>query len=125
MSSPKSSYLEPPTPAQPQTRRRPLIQAIESAFPAFDCDAAVVHPFQDENQRDTEFQKELNEMLLNCTIEMHAWASARPFYETRAASSTYESQLQEIQLKEREQEKTRQRLQEFVSQMRSAMALLR
>ncbi|KAJ7783490.1 hypothetical protein DFH07DRAFT_787965 [Mycena maculata] len=138
----------PPPPAQPQSsinpsRSRPLVELIGSQFPAFDCESAVVFPFQDETARDDAFQKELNEMLLDAALETHAWASARPFHETEMATRKFERQIMAVQEQENEQgmlttrplpsffflvllffEKTRQRLNEFVTRMKSALAAL-
>nr|GAT49782.1 predicted protein [Mycena chlorophos] len=111
-----------PSSAQPRARR-PVTEIIENEFRAFDCDSIIV-PFQAETARDATFQQEMNELILEATLEMHAWASARPFLETDAATSKYEQQVLELQQQENEQEKTRQRLQEFVTRMRTALALL-
>ncbi|KAF7319974.1 hypothetical protein MKEN_00781300 [Mycena kentingensis (nom. inval.)] len=124
-----SSSPPPPTSAQlpvpPARRRPPINDLIESEFPPFDCEAAVVFPFQEETARDAKFQKELNSLILDCSLEFHAWASARAFHETDAATSKYEKQLEALQHKETEQEKTRQRLQDCVERMRTALALLK
>ncbi|KAJ7042512.1 hypothetical protein C8F04DRAFT_1076184 [Mycena alexandri] len=80
-------------------------------------------------------------MLLDAALEAHAWASARPFHETDMATEMYEKQIMQVQQQESEQgmlarplnppsffslvfEKTRQRLNEFVARMRSALAAL-
>lgn len=39
------------------TRVRPLVDVIGTQFPAFDCESAVIFPFQDETARDEAFQK--------------------------------------------------------------------
>ncbi|KAJ7169613.1 hypothetical protein C8R46DRAFT_1089365 [Mycena filopes] len=143
-----SSSPRPPSPppAQPKStnktssRNRPLVELIGAQFPAFDCNSAVVLPVQDETARDEAFQKALNEMLLDAALETHAWASARPFHETEMATEKYEKQLLKVQQQEHEQgmltarpppsflsrfsEQTRQRLNEFVARMRSALAAL-
>ncbi|KAJ7071289.1 hypothetical protein C8F01DRAFT_1109890 [Mycena amicta] len=132
MTSPNTSpHPIPPTSAQPDNsfalakrRARNITVEIESEFQGFDCENNVIFPFQDESARDSAFQKELNDMLLDCTIEMHAWASARPFHETDAATTKYEKQIMALQHQENQQEKTRQRLQEFVTRMRTALAAL-
>ncbi|KAJ6574837.1 hypothetical protein B0H19DRAFT_1125969 [Mycena capillaripes] len=135
ITSEKQSSPRPrsPPPAQAQsnaskhtgsTRGRPLVDVIGAQFPAFDCESAVIFPFQDETARDETFQKELNEMLLDAALETHAWASARPFHETEMATRKYEQQIMAVQGQENEQEKTRQKLNEFVTRMRSALAAL-
>ncbi|KAK7064449.1 hypothetical protein R3P38DRAFT_2824618 [Favolaschia claudopus] len=141
-----------PTPnlpsAQPQakpnrrTGRGSLVELVEAEFTPFDCEEGVIFPFQDETARDDAFQKELNEMLYDAALQTHAWASARPFHETDTATRKYEQQIMGIQNKENEQgmltnrppslfpfvslvfEKTRQRLNDFVTRMRSALAAL-
>ncbi|KAJ7462642.1 hypothetical protein B0H11DRAFT_2053689 [Mycena galericulata] len=139
----------PPPPAQPQSSLNPsrsrghVVDLIGAQFPTFDCHTAVVFPFQEENARDDAFQKELNEMLLDATLQVHAWASARPFHETEIATQKFEKQIMTVQEQETEQgmlttrphpsplflvflffEKTRQRLNEFVTSMKSALAAL-
>jgi hypothetical protein len=46
---------------------------------------------------------ELNEMLLNATLDAHAWASARPFYETDLATRKFEQQIRSLQEQEADQ----------------------
>ncbi|KAJ7130092.1 hypothetical protein C8R43DRAFT_1025769 [Mycena crocata] len=125
-----SRPCSPPSAAQAQTntqsqsrRRRPSID-LSAPFPAFDCEDAIIFPFQDETARDDTFQKELNEMLLDAALEAHAWASARPIHETDLAVRKFETQILHVQEQEGEQEKTRQRLNEFVTRMKSALAAL-
>ncbi|KAJ6509267.1 hypothetical protein C8R47DRAFT_1098017 [Mycena vitilis] len=116
-----------PPPAQPQpvsTRGPSTLELIGSQFPAFDCESAVIFPFQDEAARDDAFQKELNEMLLDAALEAHAWASTRPFHETERATGKYEQQIMAVQAQENDQEKTRQKLNDFVTRMRAALAAL-
>ncbi|KAJ7706459.1 hypothetical protein B0H17DRAFT_1037313 [Mycena rosella] len=156
----QSSAKNPP-------RNRPLAELIGAPFPAFDYETTVILPFQDETSRDESFQKELNKMLLDATLEAHAWASARPFHETDLATRKFEQEILSVQEQEREQgmylttrpppsflfllfgrrilppglftsrftvfldcllilapEKTRQRLNEFVTRLKSALAAL-
>ncbi|KAJ7225779.1 hypothetical protein GGX14DRAFT_422310 [Mycena pura] len=122
LSSPQS--CSPPTSGQTSMARRPLVELIDSQFSPFACEDAVVFPFQDETARDQAFQKEINEMLLDAALESHAWSSSRPFHETDAATRKFETQIIAVQQQESEQEKTRQRLKEFVTRMRSALAAL-
>ncbi|KAJ6604384.1 hypothetical protein DFH09DRAFT_1122516 [Mycena vulgaris] len=126
-SSPRA--CSPPPAAQPSIknplpRTRPLVELIGAPFPSFDCETAVVLPFQDEAARDDTFQKELNEMLLDAALESHAWSSARPFHETDLATRKFEQKIMAVQAQEHEQEKTRQRLNDFFTRMRSALAAL-
>ncbi|KAF8213341.1 hypothetical protein K438DRAFT_1473049, partial [Mycena galopus ATCC 62051] len=122
------------------TRGRPLAELIGTQFPAFDAESAVIFPFQDETARDEAYMKELNEMLLDAALEAHAWASARQFQETDMATHKFEEKIMAVQAQENEQgmltswppplqfffsfEKTRQRLNDFVTRMRSALAAL-
>ncbi|KAF7339877.1 hypothetical protein MVEN_01904700 [Mycena venus] len=109
---PSSPHPRSPPSARPQstsankstTRSRgPLAEVIGAQFPAFDCESAVIFPFQDETARDEAFQKELNEMLLDAALQTHAWASARPFHETDMATRKYEQQIMTLQAQENEQ----------------------
>ncbi|KAJ6519560.1 hypothetical protein C8R45DRAFT_951908 [Mycena sanguinolenta] len=135
--SPPSAQLQSKTQENSGSARgRPLVELITTPFPAFDCESAVVVPFQKETARDDEFQKELNEMLLDAALQAHAWASARPFQETDIATRKFEQEIMVLQAQENEQgmpppsllflffEKTRQRLNEFVTRIRSALAAL-
>ncbi|KAJ7492887.1 hypothetical protein FB451DRAFT_1219980 [Mycena latifolia] len=124
VSSPRPCSPPPAAQSDIKPRSRPLVELIGSPFPPFDCETAVVLPFQDETARDEAFQKELNEMLLDAALETHAWASARPFHETDLATRKFEKQIMSVQEQEREQEKTRQRLNEFVTRVKSALAAL-
>ncbi|KAJ7786035.1 hypothetical protein B0H16DRAFT_1488960 [Mycena metata] len=114
MTSDKLSSPRPQSPsaAQPRSTQstnnskpstRNLIDMIEAPFPSFDCNSAVVYPFQDETARDEAFQKALNEMLLDAALETHAWASARPVHETDTATEKYEKQIMDVQQLESEQ----------------------
>ncbi|KAJ7139858.1 hypothetical protein C8R44DRAFT_765595 [Mycena epipterygia] len=123
-SSPPSAGQAQSSIRHPFSRNRPLVELIGAQFPAFDCETAVILPFQDEAARDEAFQKELNEMLLDAALETHAWASVRPFHETEMATRKFEQQIMHVQDQESEQEKTRQRLNEFVTRMKSALAAL-
>ncbi|KAJ7275308.1 hypothetical protein B0H12DRAFT_251300 [Mycena haematopus] len=128
---PSSPHSRSPPAAQPQptnqktsARGRPLGELIGTQFPPFDCECAIVVPFQNETARDEAFQKELNEMLLDASLAVHAWASARPFQETEMVTREFERDIMSLQATENEQEKTRQRLNDFVTRMRSALAAL-
>ncbi|KAJ7919167.1 hypothetical protein B0H13DRAFT_1990678 [Mycena leptocephala] len=126
-----SHLSSPPSPAQALSstnRNAPstplLVDIIGAQFPAFDCESAVIFPFQDDTARDEAFQKDLNEMLFDAALQTHVWASARPFHEADIATRKYERQIMAIQGQENQQEKTRQKLNEFVTRMRSALAAL-
>ncbi|KAJ7102193.1 hypothetical protein B0H15DRAFT_813560 [Mycena belliarum] len=98
----------PPSSAQSKVkthlpRSRPLVELIGAPFPPFDCETAVVLPFQDEAAKDEAFKKELNEMILDAALETHAWASARPFHETDLATRKFEQQIMSVQEQERDQ----------------------
>lgn len=71
ISSPRPSSPPPAGQAQssirhPSSRDRPLVELIGAQFPAFDCDTAVVFPFQDEAARDEGFQK--GKLIFRCAI---------------------------------------------------------
>ncbi|KAG7448728.1 uncharacterized protein BT62DRAFT_929819 [Guyanagaster necrorhizus] len=109
-------------PSQP--RHRPLTEIIGQTFPSFDHHSIVVKPFEEESARDAAFSQELSAMLLDVILETHAWASARPKQESQVAVQKFEKKISQIMGVEKEQEQTRERLNEFVSRMKTALAAL-
>lgn len=122
MSSPPVSS---PTPVPQLQNRRPgpLTDLIAQSFAPFDHQSAIVGPFSEEANRDIAFEKELSAMLLDVVLEMHAWAS-RPKHETHIAIAKFEDRISDVMEKEKEQETTRERLNEFVTRMKTALAVL-
>ncbi|KAJ7293312.1 hypothetical protein C8J57DRAFT_1268701 [Mycena rebaudengoi] len=121
----------PPSPVQTQpkqqsssSRERPLAELIGEEFPRFDANTELVLPWQKEDDRDTTFQRELNAMLLNLVLETHAWSSARPVHETHQKRLALETTIQNVISREDDQERTRQHLNQFVAQIRAALAAL-
>ncbi|KAG7095383.1 hypothetical protein E1B28_006140 [Marasmius oreades] len=103
---------------------RPLTEVISEPFMPFDHQAAVVDPFTREMARDANFEQELGTMLLDLILETHAWSSARPKYESQMAIQKLEQKVTDVVEIEKEQEKTRNNLNEFVTRMRTALAAL-
>ncbi|KAK0203620.1 hypothetical protein DFS33DRAFT_1383872 [Desarmillaria ectypa] len=145
-----SSLSSPPRdgsskPSQQQHRDRPLTEIIGQTFPSFDHHSIVVKPFEEESARDVAFSQEttytteLSAMLLDVVLETHAWASARPKHESQVAVQKFEKKISQVMEVEKEQgmspfslsflpsvifEQTRERLNEFVSRMKTALAAL-
>ncbi|KAK0220212.1 hypothetical protein IW262DRAFT_1482755 [Armillaria fumosa] len=126
-------------PSQQQHRDRPLTEIIGQTFPSFDHHSIVVKPFEEESARDTAFSQELSAMLLDVMLETHAWASARPKHESHVAVQKFEKKISQVMEVEKEQgtspfslsslpsvifEQTRERLNEFVGRMKTALAAL-
>ncbi|KAK0458776.1 uncharacterized protein EV420DRAFT_1230020, partial [Desarmillaria tabescens] len=118
---------------------RPLTEIIGQTFPSFDHQSIVVKPFEEESARDVAFSQELSAMLLDVVLETHAWASARPKHESQVAVQKFEKKISQVMEVEKEQgmspfslsslpsvifEQTRERLNEFVSRMKTALAAL-
>ncbi|KAI0327225.1 hypothetical protein GY45DRAFT_1284118 [Cubamyces sp. BRFM 1775] len=104
--------------------KRPLSEVLSATFTPFDHRAKVVAPFDDESKRDAEFARKLNSMLLELILDFHAWSAARPAHETDKAADSLEKELKGLQNTEQEQEKTRQRLNEFITRIKLALAAL-
>ncbi|KAK0480596.1 hypothetical protein IW261DRAFT_1607218 [Armillaria novae-zelandiae] len=130
-------------PSQQQHRDRPLTEIIGQTFPSFDHHSIVVKPFEEESARDIAFSQELSAMLLDVMLETHAWASARPKHESQVAVQKFEKKISQVMEVEKEQgaspfslqslpsvifvlftEQTRERLNEFVGRMKTALAAL-
>ncbi|KAF5379099.1 hypothetical protein D9615_005893 [Tricholomella constricta] len=121
---------------------RPLSDIIGETFPPFDHKTNIVTPFNNEMGRDVVFEQELSSMLLNAILETHAWASTRPKHESSLAAQNIEQKIVSVMETEKEQgmslsrprssstlyagivDKTRQQLNHFVTQIKTALAAL-
>ncbi|KAF9078784.1 hypothetical protein BDP27DRAFT_1153118, partial [Rhodocollybia butyracea] len=122
---------------------RPLNEVIGESFAPFDHQKVVVRPFTEETARDTSFEQELGQLLLDAIIETHAWAAARPKFESQLAVQKLEQKISDVIEVEKTQgtsfstpldslslwpallfEQTRQSLHEFVTRMKTALAAL-
>ncbi|KAJ8082852.1 hypothetical protein PM082_008709 [Marasmius tenuissimus] len=121
-SSSSSSVVKPRT--APLEKDKPLGELIGEPFPSFDHQATVVDPFTQEMGRDATFEQELGTMLLDLILETHAWSSARPRHESQMAVQKLEQKITDVLEVEKEQEKTRNNLNEFVNRMKTALAAL-
>ncbi|KAJ3815185.1 hypothetical protein F5876DRAFT_3535, partial [Lentinula aff. lateritia] len=118
---------------------RPLTEVISEKFTPFDHNRVVVGPFTEETARDASFEQAL---LLDAMLETHAWAAARPKFESQLAVQKLENKISEVIEVENRQgmsqsssrtlhslsfwpalllEQTRQNLNEFVTHMKSAL----
>ncbi|KAG6854102.1 hypothetical protein C0991_010516 [Blastosporella zonata] len=145
--SPPSTKPNPKTPTLPPasaTQPRPLADIIGETFPPFDHRAIIVLPFNSELSRDSAFEKELASMLLDALLETHAWAAARPKHESSVAAQNIEKKIVSVMETEKEQgmyllrprsymcpslravivDKTRQQLNQFVTQIKTALSTL-
>ncbi|KAF8068884.1 hypothetical protein FPV67DRAFT_1561674 [Lyophyllum atratum] len=148
-SSPPKQISPVPTVKNTQTpvfssqnfQHRPLSDIIGETFPPFDHQACIVTPFNNELNRDLVFERELSSMLVNAILETHAWASTRPKHESSLAAQTIEQKIVLVMETEKEQgmslsppqlsplcigivDKTRQQLNQFVTQIKTALAAL-
>ncbi|KAL6300409.1 hypothetical protein BKA93DRAFT_802055 [Sparassis latifolia] len=121
--SPKPSS-QPSASGPSGTERRPLTEVISETFPAFNHRSAVVEPFDAESKRDAEFLEKLNMVLLELMLDFHAWSTARPTRESDRTADELEREINGVMEVEKEQEKTRQRLNEFVTRIKLALAAL-
>ena len=62
-SEPLSTNIHPPT--LPSNHSPPISEIIGETFPPFDHQANIVTPFNDETNKDLEFERGLSLMLLN------------------------------------------------------------
>ncbi|KAJ4488677.1 hypothetical protein C8R41DRAFT_742671, partial [Lentinula lateritia] len=115
---------------------RPLTEVISEKFTPFDHNRLVVGPFTEETARDASFEQAL---LLDAMLETHAWAAARPKFESQLAVQKLENKISEVIEVENRQgmsqsssrtlyspltlsiEQTRQNLNEFVTHMKTAL----
>ncbi|TFK34461.1 hypothetical protein BDQ12DRAFT_636407, partial [Crucibulum laeve] len=123
-----SNQLQPPSQSplnlSSSNAVRPLADIISERFAPFDHQGSIVGPFENETARDLTFEQELGAMLLDVIIETQAWASTRPKHESQTAVQKFETKISEIMEIEKEQEKTRERLNDFVVRMKTALAAL-
>ncbi|KAJ3797128.1 hypothetical protein GGU11DRAFT_816671 [Lentinula aff. detonsa] len=124
---------------------RPLTEVISEKFAPFDHNRLVVGPFTEETTRDANFEQELGTLLLDAILETHAWAAARPKFESHLTVQRLENKISDVMEVESTQgmsqsssnalhslsswpallfERTRQDLNEFVIRMKSALAAL-
>ncbi|GAW06846.1 hypothetical protein LENED_008798 [Lentinula edodes] len=103
------------------TKDRPLTEVISEKFTPFDHNRLVVGPFTEETARDASFEQELGALLLDAMLETHAWAAARPKFESQLAVQKLENKISEVIEVENRQEQTRQNLNEFVTHMKTAL----
>ncbi|KAI0346508.1 hypothetical protein BDW22DRAFT_1352610 [Trametopsis cervina] len=68
--------------------------------------------------------QELSRMIIELMLEFHAWSTSRPAHESDKMADTLEKDINAIMEKEQEQEKTRQRLNDFVNRIKMALAAL-
>ncbi|CAL1699550.1 unnamed protein product [Somion occarium] len=104
--------------------KQTALDIISETFPPFDHRGKIVAPFDNETKRDAEFQESLSIMLLALMLEFHAWSSARPMQESDRTADALEKEINELMGTEKEQEKTRQRLKDFVERIKMALAAL-
>ncbi|TFK88489.1 hypothetical protein K466DRAFT_585527 [Polyporus arcularius HHB13444] len=97
---------------------------LAEKFPSFDHRAQVVSPFEQELKRDAQFIEELNAMLLELVIDFHAWSAARPVFESDKTADVLEKEVKSLVDTEKEQEKTRLLLNEFIARIKLAIAAL-
>ncbi|KAF8889700.1 hypothetical protein BD779DRAFT_326329 [Infundibulicybe gibba] len=141
---PSSPHLPPVDDRlQPQTKLkqpRPVLDIISESFPPFDCGTTILGPYEAETLRDAKFEAELSSMILDTLIESHAWSVGRPKSESLNVERDLEPKINSIIEIEKEQgmstplhpyrfsstivEKTRAQLNQFVIQMKSALATL-
>ncbi|EIW55211.1 uncharacterized protein TRAVEDRAFT_39512 [Trametes versicolor FP-101664 SS1] len=105
-------------------RQRPIGDMLSQQFAPFDHRSKVVAPFDDETKRDAAFIEKLNVMLLELILDFHAWSAARPMHESDRTADTLEKEVQTIREAEKEQELTRQRLNDFITRIKLALAAL-
>ncbi|KAI0728976.1 hypothetical protein C8Q72DRAFT_875529 [Fomitopsis betulina] len=105
-------------------KRRAITEVISTSYTPFDHRSSVVEPFDNESKRDVEFLEKLNVMLLELMLEFHAWSTARPAQESDTTADALEKEVKIVIELEKEQEKTRQRLNDFVTRIKLALAAL-
>ncbi|KAI8976718.1 hypothetical protein BD414DRAFT_467136 [Trametes punicea] len=122
------------------THKRPLSAILSETYVPFDHSSKVVTPYEDEAKRDAEFLAELNTMLLELILDFHAWSTARPTHESDKAADSLEKEIRRIREIEQEQGrsslfqpqctaaaprlKTRQKLHDFITRIKLALAAL-
>ncbi|KAI0763096.1 hypothetical protein BD413DRAFT_606783 [Trametes elegans] len=131
------------SPASAATTRRAVSGVLSESFAPFDRRAKLAIPFDEESKRDAEFAEKLNAMLLELVLEFHAWSAARPVYQSNRVADKLEEDMKSMKKTEEEQgrstfpfaqsttapsrslvENTRQRLNEFITRIKLALAAL-
>ncbi|EMD35473.1 hypothetical protein CERSUDRAFT_85436 [Gelatoporia subvermispora B] len=107
-----------------EPHKRPTSTVISQPFSSFDHRKNVVEPFEEECKRDVEFMEKLNGMMLQLMLEFHAWSTARPSCESDRTADTLEAEVKAIIELEKDQERSRQRLSDFVNRIKLALAAL-
>ncbi|KAI1786730.1 hypothetical protein LXA43DRAFT_1032672 [Ganoderma leucocontextum] len=138
-----TSNLEPSKGAS-STARTTVTAILSESLPSFDHGAQVVTPFENETKRDAEFLEKLNTMLLELIIDFHAWSAARPAHEGEKMADLLEKEVKTLRDAEKDQgtsapppspspspsasvsvvEQTRQRLHDFITRIKLALAAL-
>ncbi|KAJ3975681.1 hypothetical protein EV361DRAFT_887542 [Lentinula raphanica] len=77
-------------------KERPLAEVISEKFAPFDHNRLVVGPFTEETNRDANFEQELGTLLLDIMLETHAWAAARPRFESQLAMQRLENRISDV-----------------------------
>ncbi|KAJ3736688.1 hypothetical protein DFJ43DRAFT_1149752 [Lentinula guzmanii] len=77
---------------------RPLTEVISEKFAPFDHNRLVVGPFTEETSRDANFEQdtELGTLLLDAILETHAWAAARPKFESHLTVQRLENKISDV-----------------------------
>ncbi|TFL06674.1 hypothetical protein BDV98DRAFT_559804 [Pterulicium gracile] len=133
-----SSNSRTPTPYEPETHlsdpdahdaKTPpsdalsIAELITDSIPRFDHQTLVVQPYEEEVQREQEFQRKLMEMSVDLLFTFYAWA-ARPAHENAVEASAFESRINNVMQAEKNQEMIRGNFAQFVQQINAAVQLL-
>ncbi|EIN08412.1 hypothetical protein PUNSTDRAFT_27127, partial [Punctularia strigosozonata HHB-11173 SS5] len=78
-------------------------ESITDPFATFDHRTEVVEPFEEEAQRDVEFQKNISEQIIGLMLDYHAWASTRPTAEMTLKTTSLEKDINTILESEQQQ----------------------
>ncbi|KAK2462633.1 hypothetical protein APHAL10511_005366 [Amanita phalloides] len=123
------TFSEPPP--FPSSTQRPtsahslrLSDLLGQTFLQFDHRTTIVEPFLEEAERAKPFQEDVAEMLLDAIVEAHAWSTAWYKGEDINAVARFEQEISGIIEIEKEQERTREHLMEFVNHLKNAIAAL-
>ncbi|TFY69315.1 hypothetical protein EVG20_g3200 [Dentipellis fragilis] len=86
-----------------RSQSRSVTDIISEKHAPFDHQTLIVEPFEAEERRDADFQRELNRLLLFTLVEAHAWAVTRPNYENERATLALEHEITSVIETEKEQ----------------------
>ncbi|PFH48232.1 hypothetical protein AMATHDRAFT_150342 [Amanita thiersii Skay4041] len=146
LQTPQSAQSRPST----SMNERSLIEVLSESFPQFDHRKEIVEPFTDETNHEQTFKEELCDMLLASLIEASAWSTARLKQDNAVAAERFEQRISQIMDVEKEQgmspltflslsvdiglllvwllssptEKTRERLNDFITRLKNAIIAL-